>query len=183
MTTPPQRPAQQGFSMIEVLITLIVVTFGLLGMANFAARATAASVEASQRARASTLLQDMAGRLSSNKQAAAADNYNTAEALGADAMPDCDDLPTTAGRDQCEWNNLLAGTNETAANGSAPALTFRGCITRANPADPVFVITVAWATSLPGVPPADGCGLGAFGEDESLRRTLRTVVRVATLTA
>lgn len=178
----PSWAPHRGFSMIEVLITLIIVTFGLLGMANFVTRATAASVEASQRARASALLQDMAGRLSSNKPAAAADAYNTDAALGETALTNCA-LPTTAERDLCEWNNLLAGTNETAAGGAAPVLTFRGCITRPNAVDPVFVITVAWATNLPGIPPADSCAAGAFGSDESLRRTLRTVVRVATLTA
>ncbi len=48
--------------------------------------------------------------------------------------------------------------------------------------DPVFVITVAWAANLPGIPPADACAQGAFGDD-SFRRILRTQVRVPALTS
>lgn len=179
------RPqVQRGFSMIEVLVTLVVVAFGLLGMASFTSKATALGVEAAQRARAATLLADMGNRIAANRPGAA--TYVKGAALGA-TLNDATycapaALSTLAARDLCEWNNLLAGSADAQTSGAKDALTFRGCITQPALSDPVFIITVAWAANLPGVPPADVCAKDAFGED-SFRRILRTQVRVPALTA
>ncbi len=175
--SPPLR--ERGFSMIEILITIIVMAFALLGLAGFVNRATASSVEATQRARAALMVGDMANRIANNKDNATA--YAGATIHGA-ASQDCKALVNAAQIDLCQWNNLLAGNNDGLASGAAAALTFRGCITRPNAADPVFVITVAWAATVPGVPPADGCAIDTFGDD-SFRRILRTQVRIATLAA
>lgn len=173
----PRRPyaPQRGASMIEVLITLLITAFGLLGLAAFTTKATALSVDATQRARAAALLNDMTSRVANNKTNAAA--YLTG-ALGAGLLV----CPAAAGaaRDLCEWNNLLAGANDAQVGGNAAFLGYRGCVTRPNALEPVFVITVAWGSLTPGIPPADGCAANAFG-DESLRRIIRSQVRVATL--
>ena len=68
-----------------------------------------------------------------------------------------------------------------AAAANAAFMGYRGCVTQPNALDPVFVITVAWGSLSPGIPPADACAAGAFGDD-SLRRIIRSQVRVATLT-
>jgi type IV pilus assembly protein PilV len=181
MSTATRRRRQRGLSMIEVLITMVIVAFGLLGLAGFITRATALSVEATQRARASALLSDMSNRLAGNRTKAA--DYVTGAVQGEAIENDCAGQATPALRDLCEWNNLLAGANDQlAAGATAQALTFRGCVTQPNPADPVFVVTIAWGATLPGTPPADACAAGTFGEDV-FRRTLRSQVRVATLTA
>jgi type IV pilus assembly protein PilV len=166
---------RRGFSLIEILITLVITAFGLLGLAAFASKATALSVDATQRARASALLNDMAGRVSNNKVNAAA--YLTG-ALGAGSA-DCSAL-NGAALDLCQWNNLLAGDNDARAGGNAAFLGYRGCITQ--PEVNVYVITVAWGSLTPGIPPADGCAANAFGDD-SLRRVIRAQVRRATLAA
>ena len=173
----PARPRQRGFSMIEVLIALVITAFGLLGLAAFASKATALSVDATQRARASALLNDMAARIANNKANAAA--YLGAGVSGA-AIQDCSAVAAGAPRDLCEWNNLLAGANDASGAGNAAFLGFRGCITRPNPADAVFVVTVAWGSMSSGVPPADTCAQGEFGDD-SQRRIIRAQVRVANL--
>lgn len=173
------RRRSRGFSMIEILITMLVTAFGLLGLAGFVTRATAMGLETNQRARASALLIDMGNRIASNKGNAA--NYVTGATQGAAVSTGCAGLGTLAARDLCEWNNLLVGTQDAAAGGNA-ALGLRGCITQPNVAEPVFVVTVAWAATVSGIPPADACAAGVFG-DESFRRILRTQVRVATLTA
>jgi type IV pilus assembly protein PilV len=175
-----RRVRARGFSMIEVLITLVVVAFGLLGLSSFVTRATAMSVEAGQRARAAALVEDMQFRVASNKLNLA--SYATGVTQGA-AVADCTVPVTLAQRDLCQWNNLLVGTHEAlGAGATAQALTFRGCITQADPAQPVIVITVAWAAMVPGIPPADDCAAGTFGDD-SFRRILRSQVRVAALAA
>jgi len=179
-STPSRaRQRQRGFSMMEVLVTLLITAFGLLGLAGFVTRSTAVSVDANQRARAASLLADMGNRMQNNKPDAA--SYATGTVYG-DATQTC---PAALGsaRDLCEWNNLLAGANDAlSSNVLAQALTFRGCITQPTPGDPLYVVTVAWGSSLPAVPPADACANGAFGDD-SFRRVIRTQVRIANLTA
>jgi type IV pilus assembly protein PilV len=177
----PQRrctPHSRGFSLIEILITLVVTMFGLLGLASFVVKATALTADGTQRARAAALLTDMKGRLANNKANAAA--YVSATVHGG-AVRDCAGLAAAA-RDLCDWNNLLVGTNDAQAGGNAAFLGFRGCVTQPSALQPVFVVTVAWGSLAPGVPPADLCGQGTFGDD-ALRRVIRAQVRVATLSA
>jgi type IV pilus assembly protein PilV len=180
MTRSAPRSTQGGLSLIEILITLVVTAFGLLGLAGFVTQATTLSVDASQRARAAALLNDMTSRLANNKANAGA--YVSADVYGAAAQDNCAGAATVALRDLCEWNNLLAGTNDAQDGGNAGLLGFRGCVTQPNALDPVFVVTIAWGSLTPGVPPADGCAADEFGDD-SLRRVIRSLVRVADLTA
>lgn len=180
MKARPYVRRSRGFSLIEILVTLVITVFGLLGLASFVTRATALGMETSQRARASALLIDMGNRIASNK--ANADAYVNGAVQGAAADNGCAGMASLALRDLCQWNNLLVGTQEAlGAGATAQALTFRGCVTQPNLGDPVYVVTVAWAATLPGVPPADLCAQGAFGDE--FRRILRTIVRVPDLTA
>lgn len=167
-----------GFSMIEVLVTLVITASGLLALAGFATKAATLAADAAQRTRAAALLSDMGHRLSSNKSNAAA--YVSAAVHGG-AVANCAGL-SGADLDLCEWNNLLAGTNDAQAGGNASFLEFRGCVTQPDPLQPVFVITIAWGSITPGIPPVDPCAAGAFGDD-SLRRVLRSQVRIAALEA
>ena len=164
-----------GFTMIEILVTLFVTAFGLLGLAGFVVRASTLSTDAVQRARAAILVNDMATRLSNSK--AVAGDFVTAQLQG-ESVQACGALAGAA-RQLCEWNNLLAGAND---GGGAQFLGFRGCVTRPNPVDPLFIVTVTWGSITAGPPPADQCGAGVFGDD-SQRRVLRLPVRVAALTA
>ncbi len=173
------RARQHGFTLTEILVTLLITAFGLLGLAGFVIKATALSVDATQRVRAAALLNDMAGRIANNKTNAAA--YVSAAAHGA-AMENCGALAAGAPRDLCEWNNLLAGSNDAQAGGNAAFLGFRGCISQPNPLDPAFVVTVAFGSIAQATPPADLCGAGVFGDDAQ-RRVIRTQVRVANLLA
>ena len=55
-------PRERGLTLIEVLVTLVILVFGLLGIAAFQAKAQVGSIEAYQRAQAVVLLQDMRAR-------------------------------------------------------------------------------------------------------------------------
>lgn len=172
---------QLGFSLIEILVTLLITAFGLLALAGFVTKATTLTADSTQRARAGTLLSDMASRIANHKAAIAADYLigTTTYVDGASAQ-NCEEVKTEAARDLCEWNNLLAGAND--GGGNAASLGYRGCITRPKGDPNVYIVTVAWGSLTPGFPPVDECGKDEFG-DESFRRIIRLQVRVASLSA
>jgi len=53
------RHAGRGFTLIEVLVSLLVFSFGILGLAGFQALATRNSVEASERGRAALMANEL----------------------------------------------------------------------------------------------------------------------------
>ena len=170
----------RGFTMIEILVTLVVTAVGMLGLAGFVVRATTLSTDSIQRGRAAMLVNDMAARISDHKAIAAnfvnADDTNI-QLRGA-AVVSCAGL-AGAPLQLCQWNNLLAGAND--GGSGAAFLGYRGCVTRLA-GEPVYIVTVTWGSLTPGAPPVDQCGANEFG-NESQRRVLRLQVRVANLTA
>ena len=180
---PASRRRAAGFSMIEILVTLLVIAFGLLALAGFVIKSTTLTADTTQRARAAILLSDMSARMASNKSLVAA--YANATTVHGAAIRDCSGFTTPAtiaARNMCEWNNLLVGSNDAQAGGNASQLGYRGCIKKPISAEPNYVITIAWGALTPGVPPADPCAQNAFG-DEGLRRVLRSEIRIANLTS
>ena len=57
------RSAQQGFTLVEVLVSLLVFAFGVLGMVAFQAQATRLAVEASERNRAALMTNELAAAM------------------------------------------------------------------------------------------------------------------------
>ena len=53
-----------GYILLEVLVTIVILVFGLLGLAGFQLRTSVAEHEAYQRVQALILVQDMAKRRS-----------------------------------------------------------------------------------------------------------------------
>ena len=60
----------RGFTLIEVLVTLVILTFGLLGIAGLMAKGQRASFEAFERQQAVALASDMAERVRANRSQA-----------------------------------------------------------------------------------------------------------------
>jgi type IV pilus assembly protein PilV len=172
-----KRAGENGFSMMEVLVTIAILVFGLLGMVGLQLRATAMELESYQRAQALILLQDMVDRLSVNKANAASYVASNVGAAGTEQA--CGAL-SGAARDLCEWNNVLVGAAEKAGTRKIGAMIgARGCIT--SPAANVYLVTVAWqGLSATAVPVGSTCGQNAYGDDRQ-RRTASVVVRVAIL--
>lgn len=67
---------QTGFSMLEVLIAVVILSFGLLGVAGLQLVSLASNHSAHLRSTANTLAYDMADRMRANVAAASAGNYN-----------------------------------------------------------------------------------------------------------
>jgi type IV pilus assembly protein PilV len=169
---------QRGVSLVEVLITLVVVAFGLLGLAAFQAKAQVGSLESYQRAQAAVLLQDMQSRLVGNSENAA--DYVTTTPLGTDSAVGADCALEAAGsaRDLCEWSAALQGSAEQSGANSAGAMEgARGCITQIQAMDAsagvctpaVYLVTVAWQGRHATRAPTQECGRNAYGPDTHRR--------------
>lgn len=179
--------------MIEVLVTIVILTFGLLGLAGFQTKIQVAEMESYQRSQALILLEDMVERirLANPMDGAAFSAYVVADPLGTgDGQPaDCSGTAMGAARDRCEWSNALKGSAETASGGAkiGAMIGARGCIEQMqapNPAAGVctpgtFRITVAWQGLSPTAVPVEaiGCGKDLYGAD-NLRRAVSAPVTI-----
>ena len=175
--------------MIEALITIVILAFGILGLANLQAKMQKAEVESYARSQALVLLDDMAARLSANRANAPAYVALAATATPAgtgDEQPaDCATAFPAAGadRDVCEWSNALKGTTELSGARAVGAMVGgRGCIDRLAGIDPPsYRVAVAWQGLSPTIAPDLDCGQGLYGGEDAFRRVVAKVVSVANL--
>ncbi len=187
MNASPSRSAERGTSLIEVLVTILIVSFGLLGLAGLQSRMQLSEMESYQRAQALILLNDMASRIAVNRGAAAA--YAVAAPLVGFGMT-CSTNPVTRPEiDAAVWCNALQGSAEvTSANNDVGAVVGgRGCVESLPNNE--YMITVAWQGLTPvAAPPASiACGQNLYNDAASgctadrCRRVVTTIVRIATL--
>lgn len=66
----PRLTKDMGFSLIEVLVTIVILLIGLLGLAGLQGRALTSQMESYQRSQALILLKDMADRIDANRNVA-----------------------------------------------------------------------------------------------------------------
>ena len=172
---------QRGTSMIEVLVSLVIVCLGLLGLAGLQSHAALAEAESFQRAQAISLLQDMVDRVNANRLQAL--TYVTTSPLGTDVgVQNCGSLSGVA-RDKCEWSNSLLGAAETSSGGTkvGAMIGARGCIENTKATMPrEFVVSVVWQGVTPTKAPASTCGANLYG-DEKTRRAITTTIRIGCL--
>ena len=167
--------------MLEVLVTIVIVVFGLLGLAGLQARIQAAELESYQRTQALVLLQDMVDRLTTNRKQAL--NYVTT-GVGTGVTPgNC--VPMTGyQKDLCEWGTALLGASETSSGVRVGAMIgARGCIENTVASLPrEFVVAVAWQGLTPTAESdRSTCGQGQYGTNEALRRVVTARVVIACL--
>lgn len=178
--------SQRGISLIEVLVTLVILAFGILGLAGLQLRVQNAEMESYQRAQALVLLNDMVERISASGNAAA---YVTAGTIGTgDGQPAaCSGVAAGAARDICEWSNALKGSAEVSAAGKVGAMIgARGCITQIQALNGspgvctpgIYAVDVAWQGLTGTTAPAKDCGRDAYGADDSLRRLVSAQITV-----
>ncbi len=175
MRRPLRR--QRGSTLLEVLITMIVLAFGLLGIAAFQVKAQAGASESYQRAQASVLLEDMHARIEGNAPHASA--YVLDYPLGSAAtIADCSALAPGAALDLCQWGNALKGAAESKGGASVGAMAgARGCITQIQAPDPasgvcrpgIYLISVAWQGWHKTRSSALACGRNLYGDDGNRR--------------
>lgn len=194
----------KGFTMLEVLISLLITVFALLGLIGLQTQAQVTEFESYQRAQALVLVNDMADRIAFNR-ATDASGYvigwrcyaytpttdpqkylgtsNSVTPVCADASV-TGDAKTRADADLAAWHDLLQGSSETVTAGGAKVgglLGARGCITR-DAATGVIRVSVAWQGMAPTVASADTCATTNYGSNDALRRVVFTEVIVPVLT-
>ena len=109
-----KKDAQKGFSLLEVLIALVVLSIGLLGLAGLEIFGLKYNFQSYERTQATMLLGEMADRMRANPQGVIAGSY---DAVGiADAAPsslncavvDCSNGADLASYDIAEWKTILS---------------------------------------------------------------------------
>ena len=183
------KRVQTGFTLIEVLVTFLVTTIGLLGLAALQVNTINNGFEAQQRALVTALVDDMAERVRMNP-VGALENFQSfdpetpcpAVDVNAEAM-----TPELRARwNKCQWaatlRGLLVKANDTDNLGLDAPIGAMGCLgtsTRSG-AEVVVRVAVAWQGLTPQVAPFASCGTGEFTNadlgaptvDESFRRVV-----------
>lgn len=180
------RKKNAGFSLIEIMVTVVILMVGLLGLAGLQGRALTSQMESYQRSQALILLRDMADRISANRGLAASYVGNLGTGVACPALVAGSSVAT----DRNEWCNALLGAAETSAGGTnvGAMIGARGCVTQTiAPASGVasqYLVEVAWqGLNSTAAPPASlACGLGQYGTDASKRRVIALPVNIGCLT-
>lgn len=115
---------QSGFTLLEVLVAILVLSIGLLGLAGLMASSIRNNHSAYQRTQATWLAYDMIDRMRVNRANAitSANNYNIAIGTASSSSSGL------AGTDVTDWkttlaNALPAGDGSVAVNSTSRAVT------------------------------------------------------------
>ena len=184
-----------GFSMVEVLVTLVIVMLGLLGLLGVQVRSHQAEFESYQRSQALILVADMVDRINANRKAARCYEVTTnmvtgtpflgATGAGHAGTPSCAAYGVAATQaravaDMTAWNNMLQGSAETSGGTSVGAMIgARGCVSF-DPGTNEFTVSVAWQGAAELAASAVTCAQGLYGQ-ESQRRVVSQSLRIADL--
>ena len=172
---------ERGSTLLEVLVAIVILSFGLLGVVGLQAKMQVGEIESYQRAQAVLLLQDMVNRINANRPNAA--SYVAASTVfgtGDTTWTTCPAAPPLAARDQCEWSFALKGTAEARSTTNLGAMVgARGCIEQIQAANGaagvctpgIYRVTVAWQ-GMQGVGTSLACASGSYGADDTVRRAI-----------
>lgn len=146
----PMIEKQAGFTLLEVLVAIVVLSLGLLGLAGLQAASLRNNQAAYYRGIATQQTYDMADRIRANLAGVRAFNYNNIAPGVPAADPGCFTLvggctaATMALTDSFQWNTvnaaLLPGGSGTVVCADGPAAA--GCT--AATGNWLFNITVSW---------------------------------------
>ena len=162
-----------GFSLLEVLIAMVVLSIGLLGIAGLQATSKRTSYEALQRTTAVMLTRDIIERMRTNPDQIAA--YNGTVDTTTITHNDCSAATCTpvqlAAYDLFEWQQAILGASELSDTGvnTGGLVSPVGCITVAAACTSCSVtVAIAWRgmTKLSD-PSIDTCGNASGNYDDT----------------
>lgn len=154
------RNKQQGFTLLEVLIALLVLSIGLLGLAALQTTGLRSNEMASMRTTATMLAYDISDRMRANPQGIVDSNYKIGSGALTVSTTDCTSVDCTTAQmamfDLVQWKTAL-----TRLPGG------QGDITQTAGTPLVHTITVRWDENRTGAsdvncPPQDSDDLRCF---------------------
>jgi type IV pilus assembly protein PilV len=199
-----------GFTLIEILVTIVVLALGLLGVVGMQARASATEFESYQRGQALALVRDMQSRLLSSRGVVktgyldktvsatdgsvyfgnGADATNFADGAGNCPAPVAGDALSIAKNQVCTWSQELLGASvKEGANAIGAMVGARGCLVpvvppQQNALADVYIVVV-WQgiekRSNPGDASAVALCAGGVNFGDGLRRGVSVRVMVPDL--
>ncbi len=195
------RGVQRGFTMLEILVSLLIIVVGLLGILGLQAQAMIAEFESYQRGQALILMQDMVDRINTNRRAALCYVFTAAAGspqLGSGSAATACAAPATgtpatratATQDLVDWHEALLGAAErtggATGNRVGTILGGRGCVSF-DATTGLYRVAVAWQGMNPTISPVNvdagaNCGVGQFGTNDASRREVGVRFRIANLT-
>ena len=141
-----KKKNSQGFTLLEVLIALVIFSFGLLALAALMAKGLQYNTSALHRSYASSQAYDMADRMRANRLGIDAGNYDMVSGTGSD--PGCItsgcNPAQMAQYDGWAWNSMNAavlpsGSGTVARSGATYTITLTWDDDRDGSADDSFV--------------------------------------------
>ena len=178
-----------GFTLIEVLVTLLIFTIGLLGYAALQSRAQQAQIEVYQRVYALNLVDYMVDQIRSNPEARGCYGLATVEVgTGYSSAYSCSSYGTADTQAQVvsavnTWSSLLQGAGEVSAGANVGGLlNARGCIVY-DDVNEAYRVSVVWQGLVETVAPtATTCGNTSYGGSASkLRRAVTYLLQMPDL--
>ena len=190
--------------MIEALVSLVIIMFGLLGLAGLQTRMQQAEFESYQRSQALILLYDMVDRINTNRATVPCFVVTTDLVAGANYLGAGAAAPTPCGYSTtennaiadiaiAEWDNLLKGSAETkGVNQVGAMIGARGCISYNSATElpdaagapisgtGIFTVAVAWQGTSETFAPTVACANNLYGT-ELRRRVVSETLRLANL--
>ena len=175
------QQTQTGFSLVEVMVTIVILAFGLLGLAGLQMKTRSIEMESYQRAQAMVILNGMASQFQMNRNNAA--SYVNAGVIGGSVV-NCNGK-VGADYDLCQWGNALSGAAEATGGTNLGAMIgAKACVVQISApvasgacAPGVYELTVTWQGLFKTAAPNSTCAKGTYGDD-ALRRAIS--LRVAT---
>jgi type IV pilus assembly protein PilV len=207
MNTRNSLHAQSGFTMLEILVTILILLLGLLGLAGLQTRAHTAELESYQRVQALILAWQIIDRIRANRHTApcfaitnpaVGTQFVGAAGAGHFGVPACasgtiaeNNLADAALN---EWDAVLQGAAESKGGADVGAMIgARGCISydaTTELVDPstgaviagtgLYTVVVAWQGLTDSVAPTVNCANGLYGTEEK-RRVVSMSWRMAQL--
>lgn len=145
MSVNPSQRRQQGVSLIDAMIAIVIFSVGLLAVAALQTVSKQSNFEAIQRTYAASLAYDLFERMRMNKNALS--SYVTSTTITDETYTPCASgcaAAAMASNDLYEWKNNLLGDAERTADGSVGGLLSPTACLSGPGTTGQYTLTIVW---------------------------------------